>query len=180
MPSDPSVTFRPGGPADALTVGALATQVFLDTYATDGIRPDLAREALNQYSPAAFEKRLADPERLFLLAERQDHLVGFAELARTASRPVETADAGLRLIRLYVQPAFQRNGLGSALLREVEEQCRSLGSGVLWLTSWSGNRFALGFYTAKGYQDVGSTSYVFEERAYENRIFVKHLPAGEA
>jgi diamine N-acetyltransferase len=40
----PEVVLRVAGPADAPRIGVLATQVFLDTYATDGIRPSLARE----------------------------------------------------------------------------------------------------------------------------------------
>ena len=37
---------------DSLCIGVLATQVFLDTYATQGIRPALAREALALYAIA--------------------------------------------------------------------------------------------------------------------------------
>ena len=40
-----SISLRPGTRNDAVTVAALSLQVFLDTYATDGVRPDLAREA---------------------------------------------------------------------------------------------------------------------------------------
>ena len=42
---------RVAQPTDAVCIAALATQVFLDTYATDGLRPDLAREAFAVYSP---------------------------------------------------------------------------------------------------------------------------------
>lgn len=55
-------TYRPAVPSDALTLSALATQVFFDTYATDGIDADLATEALNVYSRSIFEARLVDPE----------------------------------------------------------------------------------------------------------------------
>jgi hypothetical protein len=43
----PDVPFelRHASADDAGTVAALATQVFLDTYATEGVRPDLARES---------------------------------------------------------------------------------------------------------------------------------------
>ena len=67
MPTAP--TLRPGTPADAPTIAALAIQVFLDTYATGGIRPDLAREALRDYGVAAFQPRLREPQRRVLLAE---------------------------------------------------------------------------------------------------------------
>ena len=63
------VAFRPGLPADALCVGVLAMQVFLDTYATAGIRPDLAFEVTSVCSPEAFSRRLEDPARRFVLAE---------------------------------------------------------------------------------------------------------------
>ena len=46
----PEVALRMAGPADALCIGVLATQVFLDTSAMDGIRPSLAREVLRHLS----------------------------------------------------------------------------------------------------------------------------------
>jgi hypothetical protein len=41
--------------------------------------------------------------------------------------------------------------------------------------AWLGNTNAHAFYLAQGYQDVGTTLYMFEEQAYENRIYVKVL-----
>jgi len=166
---------RIGAPGDALSVAALAIQVFLDTYATEGIRSDLAREAFNEYSAVKFEERLADPTRLFILAEREGHLLGFAEVSLLHTRPNAHTPAGQELIRLYVQPAFQRKGIGSALLRSAELHCASLQAQTLWLTAWAGNQRALHFYRACGYHDVGATSYVLEGNAYENRILVKQL-----
>lgn len=61
-------------------VGALATQVFLDTYATHGIRPDMAREVFEEYSGPAFAARLAETRRRFVLAVTGRAIVGFAEL----------------------------------------------------------------------------------------------------
>jgi hypothetical protein len=42
---------------------------------------------------------------------------------------------------------------------------RSLGAPLLWLTAWLGNSTARAFYLAQGYEDVGTTSYVFERQA---------------
>ena len=52
MPVD--FTLRPAQREDALCISGLATQVFLDTYATDGMRSDLAEEALSVYAPEQF------------------------------------------------------------------------------------------------------------------------------
>jgi hypothetical protein len=49
----PDISFRQGTRSDAVCIAVLATQVFLDTYAIEGIRPPLANEALENYSPDA-------------------------------------------------------------------------------------------------------------------------------
>jgi hypothetical protein len=64
-------------PDDTLVLGALATQVFLDTYATDGIRPALVREVQQSFGPDAMARLLARPAGGLLVAECQGHLLGF-------------------------------------------------------------------------------------------------------
>jgi hypothetical protein len=51
----PALVLRAATAADLPSVRALATQVFLDTYATEGIRTSLAREAEHQFSIEALE-----------------------------------------------------------------------------------------------------------------------------
>lgn len=173
MTSD--LTLRPGTPDDATTIAVLAIQVFLDTYAGDGVRPDLAREALREYAVEAFDARLRDHQRRFLLAERGTGLLGFAEV-HLATQPAPAGGVtGAELIRLYVQPAAQGSGLGRRLIRAAEALAREAGSGALWLTAWEGNRRALAFYAREGYADVGATHYSFEGNSYGNRVLARGL-----
>jgi hypothetical protein len=100
-------TYRTAVAADALCLSVLATQVFLDTYATQGIRPAIAREVRQYLSEEAFTEILAQPRRVILLAEIEAHLIGFAQLTqdRTHERlPPESPAAELN--RLYVQRPF--------------------------------------------------------------------------
>jgi diamine N-acetyltransferase len=166
------VTYRAGGPGDALCVGVLAMQVFLDTYATGGIRPELAREVLAGYAPEAFAARLADRDMSFVLAETAGHLIGFAELHLASVCPAD-ARAGAELVRLYVQQPFQRQGIGAQLMKHAEQRARTAGADGLWLSAWCGNERALAFYPAMGYKDVGAAEHVIEGRAYANRLFLK-------
>lgn len=172
-----SLQLRPGQQSDALTVAALSVQVFLDTYATDGVRPDLAREAFREYSEQAFLGRLADPNRRFILAEGQQALVGFAEV-HSGPREAPVPDLhGVELVRLYVQPQAQRSGVGTALLDAAEKLALSARAPALWLTVWEGNRRALAFYARSGYADMGATVHAFEGREYANRVVAKLLSA---
>jgi ribosomal protein S18 acetylase RimI-like enzyme len=173
--SAPPLRLRPAAPDDAVTVAALAVQVFLDTYATEGVRPDLAREAFVEYSAEAFAARLCEPARAFLLAEWGSGLVGFAEVLLVALRAPAGALAGAELVRLYVQPAFQGRSVGRDLLQAAELAAATRGLPALWLTAWEGNNRASRFYAANGYEDIGATTYEFQGNTYANRVFARRL-----
>lgn len=168
---------RPGEPGDATTIAALAVQVFLDTYATEGVRPELAREAFREYSGQAFLARLEDPDCRFVLAEMQAGLIGFAELHRLPRAASVPALHGSELVRLYVQPQAQRSGVGTALLKQAESIAVAGGAANLSLTVWEGNARARAFYARMGYADFGECAHVFEGRAYANRVLARALPA---
>lgn len=173
-----AVTYRPGQPADALCVGVLATHVFLDTYAPQGMRPDLAREALSVYSREAFAARLADPALRFVLTECEGHLVAFAEIALVS--PCKVPDpANVEIVRLYVHPRFHRQGIGQTLCSHAEGIAAARGAAGVWLTAWSGNARALAFYRAIGYEDIGAASYAIEGQHYDNRVLRKAAPGKE-
>jgi GNAT superfamily N-acetyltransferase len=169
------VGFRTAVASDALCIGVLATQVFLDTYATDGVRASLAREVLEHLSTPAVTTQLRNPCSRFVLAERGGHLLGFAQLTLGAVHELVTHGPMAELDRLYVQERFTSLGIGKALLSEAELLAAREGAATLWLTSWVGNKRALAFYAKRGYTDRGATNYTFQGEQYENRVFAKGL-----
>ena len=106
--------------ADARSIGVLGTQVFLDTYAPQGIRPLIADEVLEHFSTGAIAHLLAQPGTSFIVAETAGHLIGFAQLTRGAKPPHSEAVDAVELERLYVLERFTGRGVGKRLLRESE------------------------------------------------------------
>ncbi len=159
-------------PADAITLSVLATQVFLDTYATTGVNIDLAKEATSVYSPDAFQQRLQKACTEITVATVGEYMVAFLDLDSTTKCPVSSVQ-GLEVLRLYVQAPFQRSGVGKALMSLAERKALERRAQHVWLTAWSGNIRALAFYPALGYRDVGFTQYNIEGNVYENRVFAK-------
>jgi diamine N-acetyltransferase len=177
------VTYRPAELSDALCIGVLGMQVFLDTYAPDGTRPALAREVLQNFSTPAIHAQMESPWTAFILAERAGHLIGFAQLTHGARHPLVASERSSELNRLYVHERFTFQGVGKALLRSAEALAASHGAAAMWLTAWVDNERAVGYYPKRGYSDVGASMYTFEDEGYENRVFVKALkqsgtPAG--
>ncbi|MDP3759475.1 MAG: GNAT family N-acetyltransferase [Ramlibacter sp.] len=172
------ITYRPGDVSDALCVGVLGTQVFLDTYAPEGTRPGLAREVLGNFSMPAIQAQMENPWAAFLLAERAGHLIGFAQLTHGARHLLVPHVRAAELNRLYIHERFTSTGIGTELLRRAETLAARHGAAAIWLTAWVGNQRAVLYYPRRGYQDVGASIYSFEDDHYENRVFVKVLEQG--
>jgi ribosomal protein S18 acetylase RimI-like enzyme len=169
-----ALAYRTAVPEDALLLSVLATQVFLDTYATKGINVALAREATTVYSEAELARRLDDPASEITLALNGHHVVGFLDLRHDTTSPVASV-RGIEVFRLYIQAPFQGCGVGKHMLSLAEAKARARRYPHVWLTAWAANTRALDFYAAAGYQDLGATQYVFEGRAYENRVLAKSV-----
>ena len=168
----PAFTLRPANADDALVIAALATQVFLDTYATEGVFRHLAMEAFSEYSVDAFTARLRDPARKFVVAEMAGGLVGFAEVETTRQVAPAGDVSGAELVRLYVQPRVQGSGVGKALIETAERLVAGQFDGI-WLTAWEGNHRALAFYTRLGYADIGPGTYTCMGKTYGTRVLAK-------
>lgn len=168
-------TLRPAAPGDALCLSVLAMQVFLDTYATEGIRPALAREVLAGYSERAFADAIGSANARLCVAETAGHLVGFAHVTVGATHALAPAGAQSELLRLYVQEPFTGRYVGTRLLAEAERIAAEAGASILWLTPWVHNQRALRFYARRGYQDCGLTWFTFEGESHANRVVAKRL-----
>src|SRR4051794_31772873 len=91
---------REAGKDDALCLHALATQVFLDTHATHGIREAIGREAQHGLSVAAFLEQLACPPVRVLLVQRKAHRVAFASVKLAADHALVAQRPAAELTRL--------------------------------------------------------------------------------
>lgn len=172
-----TIGFRAATADDALCIGILGTQVFLDTYAPAGIRPAIAREVRAHFSLDVIEGLLTDPSIAFILAVQEEHLLGFAQVTVGATHPLVLSAPSAELDRLYVQEPFTSRGLGKALLQKSQQAALARGAACLWLTAWVGNSRALAFYARQGYTELGSTLYTFENEDFENRVFARDLAA---
>lgn len=173
VPADCSL--RPASAEDALCLSVLAMQVFLDTYATQGIRPAIAREVLSGYSEPVFARANASEGVRISVAELAGHLIGFAEVQVGATQALAPGRAQSELLRLYVQEPFTGKRVGTPLLAEAERLALEAGTEVLWLTPWAHNHRAIGFYASRGYSDCGCTHFTFEGEVYENRVHARFI-----
>ncbi|QNK67375.1 GNAT family N-acetyltransferase [Variovorax sp. PAMC26660] len=165
-----TIAVRPAVTADAHTLAALAIQVWLSTYATEGVNDLLARYVLGEFTPSKFVALTEDAAACLLVAEIDSHLVGYALVRFGVAQPlIPSAEA--ELCTLYVQEPFTGAGVGTALLREARASIRKrTGTDALWLSVNVKNRRACGFYEKHGLVEKGRTHFVLGEGRHENHV----------
>jgi len=131
-----SVELRRAVAEDSLCLTVLAMQVFLDTYATAGIRPALAREVLSSYSQASFNEAIATLERKLSLPSTTVTWSASPTSLFFACHELAPSGVQAELLRLYVQEPFTGVKVGTKLLAEAENLATSAGATVMWLTPW--------------------------------------------
>ena len=169
------VSLRPATQADALCLGVLATQVFLDTYAFTGITQAVAHEVRESFSTEAFARILNTPATTITVAVHAAALVGFAQTTMGTAQQLAPVGEPAELDRLYVQQPFSSCGIGSRLLLNHEALAAQHGARVLWLSPWVGNHRALHFYAKHEYQDYGLVFFHMGPHRVENRVYAKRL-----
>jgi diamine N-acetyltransferase len=165
-----SLQVRPAVATDAHALAALAIQVWLDTYATDGVNDLLGRHVLDAFTPSGFAALAQDPAAALLVAQNDAHLVGYALLRFNAEQALAPA-SNTELCTLYVQERFTRTGIGTALLGQARTAVRQrTGADSLWLAVNTRNRRACRFYEKHGFNLKGQTWFTLGEDRHENHV----------
>ena len=167
----PDLSIRICESEDANRLAVLATQVWLHTYATDGITADIAEYVLQELTPEKYLRTLNDPTSQVFAAKSGASLVGLAIVKFDATCPASNSTS-VELQTLYVQEHFLGRGVGKLLLRAAEARARQQSNAVLWLTVNAMNAKAIAFYADRGYQKVGTTYFVLGDGRHENYVLI--------
>ncbi len=167
----PELRIRRGARADAPRLAALAIQVFLHTYATQGISAAISDHVLSEFTAAKFRTLLGRESVTVFVAEVNAHLVGYARVDSGAACPGRGV-CTTELATLYVQAHFAGQGVGSALLAQARALALLQTKSPLWLTVNAANALAIGFYAKHGFSKIGTSRFVLGNESHENHVLV--------
>ncbi|MBE3636979.1 GNAT family N-acetyltransferase [Mangrovicoccus algicola] len=139
-----TVTIRPGREADAAAAVALIRASITRLCSADhGDAPRLLEPWLANKTEAAWIRWARRPDAALLVAQEAETLTGTGMV-----------DAAGTVLLLYVDPAVQFGGTGSALLARLEQAARRMGAGACRLESTLSARR---FYESRGYRGEDGT-----------------------
>ena len=140
------IAIRPWQKGDLEALRKITWQSWISTYSSFIPESDLGSYFDIHYTEASFLKMFDDPLTQGFVAEKGDHIVGYARLF------FNQEENRLYVPSLYLLPDFQGQDIGIRLLRSAEKYAAERGLDELWIGVMVENRKALIFYRKVGFQ----------------------------
>jgi len=170
------VIYRKAQIQDVLRISVLFKQVYIQTYATDGITHEFANFITKKFSRENIEQTIAAGPDSLIVALYKDNPVGIAEVVYESTCRIGNMVAP-ELSKLYVLDRFCGKGIGHGLLLEAEKAVIAKNHHQLWLEVWINNPNAIAFYERQKYACIGNASFPMEFNTYENKVMRKSFEA---
>ena len=145
---------------------------FAQLYSADDLATFLA-EALEE-GPVATE--LANPTRIYQLAEVDGALMGFAKIGLTCGFPDHArGHRAMELKQLYTAADATGMGIGSQLMDWAMAQFAARGADEVQISVYSENHGAHRFYERYGFEKVADITFKVGEQLDPEFLFAKML-----
>lgn len=160
---------------DLNNLAILKQQVWISTYATDGLTDEYSKYVLSEYSVDNVQKSIADKSKLTLLAVKNDYVLGCIEISLIPQCPMNDVEPCIEISTLYILEKFQRIGIGKKLLVDCIEKIKRMNHNKVWLTVYYKNNNAIEFYTRQNFKQIGETDFILGNDRYKNYIMIRNI-----
>jgi GNAT superfamily N-acetyltransferase len=162
---------------DAEPLTDLAYKTFWDAFHD---HPKNAPEDLADYMAKAFSleqirSELSDKNSIFLIAEIENEMVGYAKLIVDNIEAGITATKPIELNRLYSAQEFLGKGVGARLMQECFAVAKDLGCDAMWLGVWEHNPRAQRFYEKYDFREVGKHTFLLGSDAQTDLLMQREV-----
>lgn len=165
---------RPATPADGLAISRLATESFVAKFGPLYSAENLANHLAEHLSEAAVAAELANPDRLYRLAERDGALVGYCKLGLSCGFPEHARGQNvLELKQLYTDPNATGLGIGGALMDWAMAEFAARGADEVQISVYSENEGAHRFYQRYGFEKVADITFVVGDHVDPEYLFAQ-------
>jgi ribosomal protein S18 acetylase RimI-like enzyme len=185
-----AIITRHAGPADAAELHELAARTFGLATPPGTLQADIDAFVEEHLALASFERYLADPDRILLLAERPagGAAVGYSMLvagpitdpalaAVVAAAPRTGSDPGtaIELSKFYVAPDDHGSGVAAILMAATLDAAAATGAKTCWLGVNQLNVRAAKFYAKHGFEIIGTKRFRVGDVWHDDHVRARPL-----
>ncbi|WP_282037954.1 GNAT family N-acetyltransferase [Saccharicrinis aurantiacus] len=161
--------------SDINNLAVLKQQVWISTYATEGLLDEFSRYVLSEYSVGNVKQSIQNTDSMTLLANYKNCLVGCVEIILLPQRPIKEIEPCIEISTFYILEEFQNKGIGKKLLAECLKSIKGMNFDKIWLTVYYKNQKAIEFYSRQKFSLIGETDFVLGNDKHKNYIMLKQI-----
>lgn len=170
------ISLRPAESCDVAALSALATASFVAKFGHLYLPEDLAAFLAEAMSETAIAAELANPERLYRLAEVEGRLAGYCKLGLACGWPEYARGSNvLELKQLYTDPARTGQGIGAALMDWAMTEFTARRADEVQLSVYCDNIGAQRFYARRGFAKVADITFRVGRHIDDEYLFARLL-----
>ena len=172
-----AATIRRAGVGDAAALSLVGRATFLETFAGVLDGDGVLEHCEGPHSAETYARWLADGESRLWLAEAEQGgaPVGYAVLSTPDLPAPDPSPGDIELKRIYLLSRFHGGGLGSRLMEAAVDEARAMGRTRVLLGVYAQNAQAIGFYRARGFEQVGVRRFRVGRREYDDAVMARPL-----
>lgn len=154
---------------------AVSRATFADTFGAQNTAENLAEYLDEAYGDQQLTSELENPATTFWFALVAGQVAGYLKLNVGAAQSETRGDAALEVERIYILPAFKRQGIGTQLIQFAEQRARQQTKQKMWLGVWEHNPAAIAFYKRMGFEAVDDHVFKLGDDEQRDVIMEKQL-----
>lgn len=160
---------------DLDTLQAISIETFKDTFGADNSTEAMETFLTSAYSLEQLHDELVNPESFFYFAMQNKSIVGYVKLNIGDAQTEAQGSDALEIQKIYVLPAYKRQGIGSDLIQQVLVIATKKHKSKVWLGVWERNFPALAFYKQCGFEQVGAHVFKLGDEQQTDYLMQKVL-----
>lgn len=169
--------YRSAQSRDAAKLAALSIEVWLHTYARNGISSVFADYVLESFTANHFRTLIANHDRQIIICEQEDNLLGYIALDFKTPVPkiLNIPANAVEISTLYVRLHHAGRGIGQALIEQARHAVSARQISHIWLSVLHNNQRALHFYQQQGMLRQGSIWFELPGERHENYVMIQSV-----
>ncbi len=175
-----SILYRAATPADIQSLADLGAVSFVDAFGDLYSDEDLNLFLEQAYSAEVISAELANPDRIYRLAEQDGRLLGYCKLGLNGGFDHDFGERKVMdLKQLYLRGNTTGKGVGSDLMDWAIDEARARRYDVMALSVYSGNHGGQRFYERHGFKKIADTYFMVGNQRDDEYLFALELDKAE-
>ncbi|MER2106860.1 MAG: N-acetyltransferase [Solibacillus sp.] len=161
--------------SDLKALQTISIDTFYETYHADNTEKNIRDYLAVAFTDEKLTQELENPHSQFYLLHVEQAVAGYLKVNELSAQSEAMGDDALELERIYVDKAFQKQGLGKVLMNKALSIATQLGKTRIWLGVWEKNDNAIAFYEKQDFEKAGSHEFYMGDEKQMDHIMAKTL-----